>query len=139
MQRVRYFARGLWVDKHFAQWVTTIIILVNVGLGSMILAGGVDRFAPPSYNPLVDLSGGRTWVWGVWILLSGMLITTPFRWPNIVGLWLSLFWHTIWMACFVVAIINFDNAVSTPIPMYAGMALISTALLTARVIEGQER
>lgn len=135
VQRVKYFARGLWVDRHLSQWVTTILIVVNVGLGSVILAGGVDRFAPPSYNPLVDFTHGNTWVWGVWILFSGMLMTTPFRWPNIIGLWLSLFWHVTWMACFVVAVINFPGAASTPIPMYAGTALLSAALLTARAIE----
>ena len=135
VQRVKYFARGLWVDRHLSQWVTTIVIVVNVGLGSVILAGGVDRFAPPSYNPLVDFTNGRTWIWGVWILFSGMLMTTPFRWPNIVGLWLSVFWHTIWMSCFIVAVVNFPGAASTPIPMYAGLALLSTALLTARAIE----
>ena len=135
VQRVKYYVRGMWVDRHLAQWVTTILIVVNVGLGSVILAGGVDRFAPPSYNPLIDFTHGRTWIWGVWILLSGMLMTTPFRWPNIIGLWLSLFWHTTWMACFVVAVINFPGAASTPIPMYAGTALLSAALLTARAIE----
>jgi hypothetical protein len=126
------------VDKHFAQWVTTIVIMVNIGLGSVILVGGVDRFAIPSYNPLIDYSGGHTWIWGIWIIFAAMLISSPFRWPNVIGLWLSMFWHLIWMACFTIAMINFPMAVTTPIPMYGGMALICTALLTARVIEKTE-
>lgn len=135
MTQLRYFARGLWVDRHLSQWVTTIMIVINVGLGSVILAGGVDRFAPPSYNPLIDFTHGQTWIWGVWILISGLMIATPFKWTSIVGLWLGLVWQIIWMACFIVAVVNFPGAASTPIPVYAGLALLSTALLTARVIE----
>jgi hypothetical protein len=137
MTKLRYFARGLWVDRHLSQWVTTIMIMINAGLGFVILSGGVERFAPPSYNPLVDFTHGRTWIWGLWILISGMLIATPFRWPSIAGLWLGLVWHVIWMSCFIVAVINFPGAASTPIPVYGGLALLSTALLTARVIETQ--
>ena len=138
MQKVKYFAKGLWVDKHFAQWITTIVIMINVGLGSVILVGGIDRFAVPSYNPLIDFSFGYTWIWGIWIIVAGMLISSPFKWPNIFGLWLSMCWHLIWMACFTIAMLNFDTAATTPIPMYGGMALICTALLTARVIENTE-
>lgn len=137
-KRVHYFARGIWVDRHLSQWVTSIIIMINIGLGFVILVGGVDRFSVPSYNPLVDFSDGRTWLWGVWIIISGMLMSTPFRWPNIIGLWIAMFWHLIWMACFTVAMLNFPTAATTPIPMYGGMALICTALLTARVIEKSE-
>lgn len=138
MQKVRYFARGLWVDKHFSQWVTTIIIMIHVGLGSVVIAGGVERFPYPSYDPLIEYSLGNTWLWGVWILISGVLISTPFRWPNIIGLWLGMFWHLIWMSCFTIAVINFPTAATTPIPMYGGMALLCAALLTARVIEKLE-
>lgn len=138
MQRVKYFAKGLWVDKHFAQWITTIVIMIHIGLGSVIIVGGVERFSIPSYNPLIDFSFGHTWVWGIIIIISGMLMSTPFRWPNIIGLWLGMAWHLVWMACFTIAMLNFENAASTPIPMYGGLALICTALLTARVIEKLE-
>jgi len=138
MQRVRYFAQGLWVDRHFAQWITSIVIMIQVGLAAVILVGGVDRFSVPSYNPLVDYMNGHTWLWGVWIGLSAVLISTPFKWPNIIGLWLGMVWHLIWMAAFTIAMLNYPNAATTPIPMYGGMALICTALLTARVIEKPE-
>jgi hypothetical protein len=42
------------------------------------------------------------------------------------------------MACFAIAAVNYSIAATTPIPMYGGMALVCTALLTARVIEQLE-
>lgn len=138
-RRVKYFVHGLWVDKHLAQWITTIMIMVHVGLGTSVIVGGVERFSVPSYNPLVDYSFGHTWLWGAWILLSGMLMATPFRWPNIIGLWLGMSWHLVWMACFTIATLMYTTAAATPIPMYGGAAFICTALLTARVIETAER
>jgi hypothetical protein len=135
MSNVRYFAQGFWVDKHFAQWITSILIMIEFGLGVVIIVGGVDRFSVPSYNPLIDFSNGHTWIWGLWICLSAALISTPLRWPNIIGLWLGMVWHLIWMACFTIAVLNYPHAATTPIPIYGGMALLCSALLTARVIE----
>lgn len=135
MEILKYYARGFWVDKHMTQWFTTILIMVNVGLGVAVLAGGRARFTLPSYQPLIDYSQGNTWVWGLWIGLAALLMSVPFRWPNILGLWLSMFWHLIWMACFTIAAIHYDNAAATPIPVYGGLAMVSAALLTARVID----
>ena len=139
MKRVKYFATGLWVDKHFSQWLTTIVIMIHVGLAMVVLVGGVERFSIPSYKPLIDYSMGNTWLWGIWIGISAALMATPFRWPSIIGLWIGMIWHIIWMACFTIAAINYTVAATTPIPMYGGLALICTALLTARVIETNER
>jgi len=139
MRRIKYFATGLWVDKHFSQWLTTIVIMIHVGLAMVVIVGGVERFSIPSYNPLIDYSMGNTWIWGLWIGLSAILMATPFRWPSIIGLWIGMVWHVIWMACFTIAAINYSVAATTPIPMYGGLALICTALLTARVIENHER
>lgn len=135
MEALKYFAKGFWVEKHLAQWFTTILIMVNIGLGTAVLAGGVDRFTPPSYSPLIDYTKGNVWIWGLWIGLAALLMSVPFRWPNIIGLWLSAFWHIIWMACFTIAAVNYAGAAATPIPVYGGLAMFSAALLTARVID----
>ena len=138
MKRVGYFARGLWVDKHFAMWVTSIVILIDMGLGTAIVAGGVERFSPPSYNPLIAYSHGQTWIWGLWIAGAAILITVPFRWVTITGLWFGMFWCMIWQGCFIIAAGNSGGAPTTPIPVYGGLALLHAALLTARVIEKTE-
>lgn len=135
MRKVKYFARGLWVDKHLGQWITTIVIMIHISLSIAIFVGGVDRFSPPSYNPLIDFTFNNTWIWGVWIMASAVLTSAPFRWPSIIGWWLGMMWHIVWMASFTTAVMRYDTAAATPIPMYGGMAMICAALLTARVID----
>lgn len=132
---VKYFAKGLWVDRHLAQWVTTIMIIAHVGLAMAVLAGGRERFVRPSYTPLIELTHGNVWIWGVWIFASAFLMGMPFRWPNIVGLWLGMFWHFAWMSCFTIAVLRYELAAATPIPVYGCLAMICAALLTARVID----
>lgn len=134
----RFFATGPWADAHLAQWITSIMIMVHIGLGSAIFAGGLVRFSIPSYNPLIDYTHGNIWIWGVWISLSAVMMGAPFRRVNILGLWLGMAWHSVWMACFTVATMRYETAAATPIPVYGGMALVCAALLTARVIDRTE-
>ena len=111
------------------------MIMVNVGLGMAILAGGGKRFSLPTYQPLIDYTHGNTWIWGLVIFLAAFGMAAPFRWPNIVGLWVGMFWNIIWMACFTIAAIDSPTAAATTIPAYGGFAMIHAALLTARVID----
>lgn len=135
MHAVKYFAKGLWVDRHLAQWITTVVIMVHVGLAVAVVSGGIGRFALPSYEPLITYTDGHVWIWGAWIFVSAILMSVPFRWPNVIGLWLGMFWHIIWMSCFSIAVLKYETAAATPIPMYGGLAMICAALLTARVID----
>lgn len=135
MDTVKYFAKGLWVDQHLAQWITTIMIMVHVSLGMVIIAGGVQRFSRPSYRPLIDYVDGQVWIWACVIFSSAILMSSPFRWPNIIGLWVGMGWHICWFSCFTVAALRYPDAVATAIPAYAGFAMICAALLTARVID----
>jgi hypothetical protein len=135
---LKFYAKGLWVDKHLGAWITVIMIMVHIGLGTAIITGGVERFSPPSYNPLVDFTFGNVWLWGVWIIFSAMLMSAPFRYLNILGLWLGVAWHMVWMSAFTIAALNYETAAATPIPAYGGFAMICTALLTARVIDKSE-
>jgi len=40
-----------------------------------------------------------------------------------------------WTACFSVSVVQYAGAAATPVPTYAGLAMINAALLTARVLE----
>lgn len=135
MQKVKYYVRSVWAERILAQWVTNVIIGVHIGLGFAILAGGATRFTPPTYQPLLDLTSDKVWIWAVWILFSAVLIMTPFKWINAIGLWLGMFWHFTWAGLFLVAVNNYPIAGATPVVMYLGAALINAALLTVRVIE----
>lgn len=135
MRIVKYFARGLWVDKHLSQWMTTIMIMLHFGLAMAIIIGGPGRFSPPSYSPLIDYTEGNVWIWGLWMGVSAILMGTPFRALNIVGLWIGMVWHICWMSCFTIALLRYPDAAATPIPIYGALAMICAALLTARVID----
>ena len=135
MDKIKYFVTSAWAERLLAQWITTTMIAVHVGLGVVIVVGGSERFAPPSYQPLIDFTGDRVWIWGVIILLSAALMSTPFRWPNIIGLWIGMSWMILWMTLFAVATVNYPDAVSTAMVAYGGFAMINASLLTARVMD----
>lgn len=135
MKHVRYFARGLWVDKHLSQWMTTIMIMLHFGLAMAIIIGGPGRFLRPSYTPLIDYTQGHVWIWGVVMAISAILMGTPFRYLNIAGLWIGMVWHICWMSCFTIALLRYPDAAATGIPAYGTFAMICAALLTARVID----
>lgn len=136
--RLKFLAHGFWSDRHVIPWVTVIMIMIHVGLGTTIISGGIERFSIPSYNPLIAYTYGHVWLWGVWIMTSAFLMATPFRRINILGLWIGMVFHMVWMVAFTVAALNYPNAALTPIPAYGGFAMICTALLTGRVIDKSE-
>ena len=132
---MKNFATGFWVDRHLGQWVTTIVIMVNIGLAAAIFVGGIVRFSVPSYNPLIAYTDGHIWLWGVGIGVSAILMAAPFRKVNCLGLWIGMSWHIVWMVCFTIATLHYETAAATPIPVYGGLAMIHAVLLTARVID----
>lgn len=131
----RYFVTGIREEHLLVQWVTSIMIVMHWGLGLAILIGGVRRFALPTYQPLLDISHGHVWVWGLVIIASAVLMMTPLRWPNIVGLWLGMLWMIMWTTMFTVSVVESPTSAATPVVAYAGFAMINAALLTTRVIE----
>lgn len=135
MLRVRYFTVGKRAEQLLSQWVTSIMVVVNICLGIAVTFTSIDRFRGPSYQPLIEFVGGRLWVWGLVFIGSGLLMMTPFRWPNIVGLWLSMYAHIVWSVFFVVALLTSPFSGPTAPIAYTGFATISAALLTVRIIE----
>jgi len=138
MHRVKYFVTDWFAERLLSQWVMCIMIIVHLGLCVAVVVGGAARFTIPSYEPLIEMSFGHTWLWGVWIGLSGWLMMFPYRWPNIVGLWLGMSWMVMWTGAFGYAMLLYPGAAATPVVAYAGFALIDSALLTARVVDKNE-
>ena len=135
MQHVQNFVYREWLERHFVQWITNTMILMHVGLAVMIFLGGPERFTPPTYQPLLDYTHNATWPWALWIGTSALFMLSRRPWISIIGLWLGMVWHVVWMSSFVIAMGNSLTAASTPIPMYGAGALICTALLTAKTLE----
>lgn len=130
-----WFVVGPLEERLLTQWVTAIMMLVHWGLGLAIIIGGPQRFSLPSYQVLLDMVGGRTWIWGLIILTSAVMMLIPFKWINVGGLFIGVLWMNMWMACFMLSEIYFPTAAATPMVAYAGFALIDAALLTARVLD----
>lgn len=138
MQRVRYYVTNRWAEHLLSQWITSIMMLVHGFLGAAVIIGGQQRFVKPTYQPLIDMVHGETWIWGVVIIISSVFMGVPFRWPIIFGLWLGMSWMIMWMTLFAVSTVSYENAAATPMVAYGGFALINAALLTARVMDKNE-
>lgn len=131
----RYFSTSPRAEHLVSQWVTSVMIVVHWGLGIAILVGGQARFSLPTYQPLIDLSNGNVWLWGLHSIIAGALMMVPLKWPNILGLWLGMVFMIMWTVLFSVSVLESPTAAATPAVAYAGFAMINAALLTARVIE----
>lgn len=138
-RKIKYYVTSKAAEHMLTQWVTSIMVAVHFGLAVAVIGGGESRFSRPSYDPLLEMVNNQVWIYGLWSLAAAALMMTPIRWPNIIGLWLGMAWHTIWMALFALATIHYPNAAATPAVAYAGFAMIDAALLTARVLDKTER
>ena len=122
-------------ERSVAQWVSTTMVLVHIGLGVSIVAGGSHRFSRPSYTPLIEIVHGHTWIWGLALLLSGTLMVIPNIWTNMAGLWIGMAWMIMWTACFTISASIYPTAVTTAMVAYAGLGAIDAILLTAKIFE----
>lgn len=133
-ERLKTFLKNLEWNDQIVTWFTLIVAHINFGLAIAILAGGLPRMSSATYAPLLSYSHGQVWVWALIIAFSGGLILGRWKIANILGFWIGMVWHILWMASFLQALFQSPFASSTPIPMYGGMAAIFAALLTDRVI-----
>lgn len=134
-KHVARFVTSNWGRDMALSWIYNIMIGIHVSLGVAVLAGGEQRFPPPTYQPLIDLTNGETWIWGLWSLAASLLMMVPTKWPQICGLWIGMFWNVMWCACFALAVVEYATAGATAAVVYGGLAAIDAALLTARVVE----
>lgn len=138
MERVRFFVESKWGCHLLSQWVTSIAAMVHLGLGLAILVGGHAEFVKPTYDPLVDMVNGQTWVWGLSIIVFAAMMITPFKWIIAAGLWLGMFWMFMWTALFGYAVVQYDDANAIPMILVWGFAMIDAALLIARLADKNE-
>lgn len=138
LKYVAKFVTSNWGRDMALSWISNIMIAIHVSLGVAVVAGGSQRFAIPTYQPLIDLVNGQTWIWGAWILIAALFMSIPTKWPQVIGLWIGMCWHIMWCACFAVAVVKYSTAGATAAVVYGGLAAIDAALLTARVVEQEE-
>ena len=130
----RFEDRPFGVDE-VVHAIYRCILFADAALAMAILAGGTTRFPFPTYQPLLELSDGHAWPWGVSIGAAAILLAVHNRVANFVGLALSFLWMNLFSAMFAVAIVQYPAADSVaPIP-YATLAVVHVALLTLKVVE----
>lgn len=135
---MKHFLTSIWGERMITQWVANVMLLVHGGLGVAVLAGGIERLTPPSYDPIINLVHGEVWIWGVWSLAVAVLLVIPLRWPNVIGLVLGMLWMYTWCGLFAVAVVQYPAATATAMVAYGGFALLDLGLLVVRVIDRNE-
>lgn len=136
---MKHFLTSVWGERTVTQWVAGSMSLVHLGLGLAILVGGIRRFSAPTYLPIIDIVDGQVWIWGAWIILSAVLMVTPLRWPNIIGLSIGILWMHTWCGLFVVSVSSYETSSAVEMVAYGGFAMIDTALLAVRVLDRDAR
>lgn len=129
-----YRARTMTHD-HWYQVLTLIMIVLHFGFSAAVLVGGIARFSLPSYQPLLDMVNGRTWIWAAWVGAAAVLMCLPWKWLSVGGLFVGMVWMIFWAAAFALAVAKYPTAAATPVVAYAGFASINAALLLARLME----
>lgn len=114
--------------NQLSRGVCAVLGVVHVSLGLSVLLGGVPRFPPPSYSPLLELFNGSIWPYGTWWLVGGLLMFFPRRVIRMLGTVMSTLVSCVWMGLFFVAAITYDNAAFTPVAAYGGYALFNAIL-----------
>lgn len=104
--------------------------VINLGFAICILAGGVTRFLTPTYRPLLQLTDGSVWPYGVLYLTSGLLLMAGWHLVRIIGAAFGILAHSSFSALFLVAVIQFPQAGATAWWAYLAFASQSAALAT---------
>ena len=129
--------QSTWGDHILDRWINSAMVLVHLGFGLVLVYDDPLSFSADTYDPLRTISQGNFWLWGVVILFSGLLMATPYKWVNVVGLWIGMAWMVVWTALFLLALFHSQEASAIPAVACGGFALINTALLTSRVINSE--
>jgi len=108
--------------------------VIHALLGVAVILGGLARFPPPSYTPLIDVSGGNIWIYGtVWLGGGLVMMFGPSTRIRLVGVGLSVVLSNIWAALFAWAAWSYPNATFTATVAYGGYGLLNTMLFVFMV------
>lgn len=108
---------------------STYLGTIHLGFALAILVGGATRFPPPTYQPLLDATGGHVWPYGVLYLLSGILLTVG-RVPlvRLIGALLGILANSTFAGLFLTAVLIYPEAGATAWWAYFAFATQSACL-----------
>lgn len=122
----------LYVGLHHAMGI------VHGGLAVAILVGGIARFPPPTYTPLLELTDGRVWPLGCGFALAAILMATQRLYADIVGMLIGIAMMSLMAILFAIALVEPGSA-ATAFVAYGGYVIINTLLLCCRAIDWTHR
>lgn len=107
--------------------LTLYLGVINAGFAVTIFIGGAIRFPPPTYRPLLDMTGGQVWPYGVLFAISAIgLLARGYAW-HMVGCVFGVLAHSTFAALFLVAVLSFPDAAATAWWAYFAFASQSAA------------
>lgn len=102
---------------------------IHLGFGLLIMLGGAIRFPPPTYQPLLDLTVGHVWPYGLAYLTSALfLIGGHGHLSRMVGAIVGILANSCFAALFLVAVFMYPDAGATAWWAYLAFATQSAAL-----------
>lgn len=87
--------------------------VLQVGLGTSIIAGGPERFPAPTYSTLLSVVDGHVWSYGLATLAVGIGLLVPSPRANLVSHMAAVLVMNVLSGLFFVAITQDPNAAST--------------------------
>lgn len=106
-------------------------------LGFVTWVGGEERFPAPGYTPLLNLSSGVVWPYGIAWMTGGLLMilckTSNLR---LVGISIVVMVSNLWAALFCLAAFHDPHAPLTPIAAYGGYGLMNAVLAAIILMHG---
>lgn len=121
-------ARCPWRWSSVERLACMYLGIIHLGFGVLIGLGGVTRFPPPTYQPLLDLTHGHVWPYGAAYLTSGLLLLGGQSWTRMTGAATGILANSSFAALFLVAVFKYPTAGATAWWAYLTLASQSAAL-----------
>lgn len=124
--------------RQFERGACLLLGVVHFLLGFVTWAGGEERFPAPGYTPLLNLSHGVVWPYGVAWMLGGAIMVICRSNARLAGIAVVVIVSNLWAALFCLAAFRDPHAPLTPIIAYGGYGLLN-AVLAAFIVVHRER
>lgn len=120
--------------RQFERGICLMLGSVHFLLGFVTLVGGRERFPSPGYTPLLDLSNGVVWPYGLMWMLGGFVMVVAKNNWRLAGVSIVVIIANLWAAMFAIAAFKDPHAPLTPVAAYGGYGLMNAVLAALIVI-----
>lgn len=89
------------------------LAIIHAGLGCSIIAGGSERFSRPSYDALLDMTGGRAWPYGLMFIGVAVMLAVPHPAVSFAGHWAGVVALNVFSGLFFLSMVQYPAASAT--------------------------